>query len=51
MLFRIWQIFVVASMFLAPMVCAKITIYMCGDSTMQDWNEEDAPKLVEIPAA
>lgn len=44
MLFRIWQIFVVASMFLAPMVCAKITIYMCGDSTMQDWNEGYYPK-------
>ena len=44
MLSRIWQIFVVASMFLASMVCAKITIYMCGDSTMQDWNEGYYPK-------
>lgn len=44
MLSRIWQIFVVASMILVPMVCAKITIYMCGDSTMQDWNEGYYPK-------
>ena len=44
MLSRIWQTFVVASMFLVPMVCAKITIYMCGDSTMQDWNEGYYPK-------
>lgn len=44
MLSRIWQTFVVASMFLVPMVCAKITIYVCGDSTMQDWNEGYYPK-------
>ena len=31
-------------MILTPMVCAKITIYMCGDSTMQDWTEGYYPK-------
>ena len=41
---RVWQSVVVASMILTPMVCAKITIYMCGDSTMQDWTEGYYPK-------
>lgn len=41
---RIWQSVVVASMVLTPMVWAKVTIYMCGDSTMQDWYESAYPK-------
>ena len=41
---RIWQSVVVASMVLTPMVWAKVTIYMCGDSTMQDWWESAYPK-------
>ena len=41
---RIWQSVVVASMVLTPMVWAKVTIYMCGDSTMQDWTEGYYPK-------
>jgi lysophospholipase L1-like esterase len=28
----------------APMALAKVTIYMCGDSTMQDWAEGYCPK-------
>ena len=34
---RIWQSAVIASMLAAPLALAKVTIYMCGDSTMQDW--------------
>ena len=41
---KIWQSAVVASMLAAPAVLAKVTIYMCGDSTMQDWNEGYYPK-------
>lgn len=29
---------------LASTLCAKITVYMCGDSTMQDWNAGYYPK-------
>ena len=28
----------------APLAMAKVTIYMCGDSTMQDWAEGYYPK-------
>ncbi|MCK9182705.1 MAG: GDSL-type esterase/lipase family protein [Fibrobacteraceae bacterium] len=31
-------------LFIAPCVWAKITIYMCGDSTMQDWGTGYYPK-------
>ncbi len=41
---KIWQSAVIASMLAAPAVLAKVTIYMCGDSTMQDWNEGYYPK-------
>lgn len=41
---RVWQSVVVASLILTPMVWAKVTIYMCGDSTMQDWAEGYYPK-------
>ena len=41
---RIWQSAVIASMFVAPLALAKVTIYMCGDSTMQDWNAGYYPK-------
>jgi lysophospholipase L1-like esterase len=41
---KVWQSVVVASMVLTPMVWAKVTIYMCGDSTMQDWWESAYPK-------
>ena len=41
---KIWQSAVIASMVAAPMALAKVTIYMCGDSTMQDWAEGYCPK-------
>ena len=41
---RIWQSAVIASMLAAPLALAKVTIYMCGDSTMQDWNAGYCPK-------
>lgn len=42
---KIWQGLVALSMVLAPAaVWAKVTIYMCGDSTMQDWNAGYYPK-------
>ena len=41
---KFWQSAVVASMVLAPAALAKVTIYMCGDSTMQDWAEGYYPK-------
>ena len=34
---RLWHSAVIASMVVAPLAWAKVTIYMCGDSTMQDW--------------
>ena len=34
---RLWHSAVIASMVVAPLTWAKVTIYMCGDSTMQDW--------------
>ena len=41
---KIWQSAVIASMVVAPLALAKVTIYMCGDSTMQDWNAGYYPK-------
>ena len=41
---KIWQSAVVASMVAAPLAMAKVTIYMCGDSTMQDWAAGYCPK-------
>ena len=44
MLSKIWQSVVVASMVFAPFTLAKVTIYLCGDSTMQDWDAGYCPK-------
>ena len=44
MLNKILQTVVVASMVVAPLLWAKVTIYMCGDSTMQDWADGYYPK-------
>ena len=41
---KIWQGAVIASMIAAPLTWSAVTIYMCGDSTMQDWNEGYYPK-------
>ena len=41
---KLWQSTVVASMIAAPIALAQVTIYMCGDSTMQDWAEGYYPK-------
>lgn len=41
---KFWQGVVLASMLVAPAALAKVTIYMCGDSTMQDWNSGYYPK-------
>jgi len=41
---KIWQSAVIASMVAAPLLWAKVTIYMCGDSTMQDWAAGYYPK-------
>ena len=41
---KAWQGAVVASMLATPLAMAKVTIYMCGDSTMQDWAEGYYPK-------
>ncbi len=41
---KIWHSAVIASMVVAPLAWAKVTIYMCGDSTMQDWNAGYYPK-------
>ena len=41
---KIWQSAVMASMLAAPMALAQVTIYMCGDSTMQDWAAGYCPK-------
>ena len=41
---KIWQSAVIASMIATPLAMAKVTIYMCGDSTMQDWAEGYYPK-------
>ncbi len=44
MLNKVWQAAVVASMVVAPLTWSAVTIYMCGDSTMQDWAEGYYPK-------
>lgn len=44
MMNKIWQTVVVASMVVAPLLWAKVTIFMLGDSTMQDWAEGYYPK-------
>ncbi|MBO5531325.1 MAG: carbohydrate-binding protein [Fibrobacter sp.] len=44
MLNKIWQTVVVASMVVAPLLWAKVTIFMLGDSTMQDWADGYYPK-------
>ncbi|WP_407457685.1 GDSL-type esterase/lipase family protein [Fibrobacter sp.] len=44
MLSKIWQGVVIASMVVAPLTWSAVTIYMCGDSTMQDWAEGYYPK-------
>ena len=44
MLNKIWQTAVVASMVVAPLLWAKVTIFMLGDSTMQDWADGYYPK-------
>ena len=41
---KIWQSAVIASLVTAPLALAKVTIYMCGDSTMQDWAAGYCPK-------
>ena len=41
---KVWQSAVLASLVAAPLAMAKVTIYMCGDSTMQDWAEGYYPK-------
>ena len=41
---KIWQSAVIASMVAVPLTWAQVTIYMCGDSTMQDWNAGYCPK-------
>ena len=41
---KVWQSAVMASMVAAPIALAQVTIYMCGDSTMQDWAAGYCPK-------
>ena len=41
---KLWQSIVIASMVAAPIVLARVTIFMCGDSTMQDWATGYYPK-------
>ena len=41
---KIWQTAVMTSMVAAPIALAQVTIYMCGDSTMQDWAAGYCPK-------
>ena len=41
---KLWQTAVMASMVAAPIALAQVTIYMCGDSTMQDWAAGYCPK-------
>ncbi|WP_405327758.1 carbohydrate-binding protein [Fibrobacter sp.] len=41
---KVWQCAVAASMVAAPLAMAKVTIYLCGDSTMQDWADGYYPK-------
>ena len=41
---KVWQSAVMVSMVAAPIALAQVTIYMCGDSTMQDWAAGYCPK-------
>ena len=41
---KVWQTAVMTSMVAAPIALAQVTIYMCGDSTMQDWAAGYCPK-------
>ena len=41
---KFWQGVVATSMIAAPLAMAKVTIYMLGDSTMQDWADGYYPK-------
>lgn len=41
---KLWQGAVAASMLVAPVTYAGVTIYMLGDSTMQDWASGYYPK-------
>lgn len=41
---KVWQFFVIASMVWTPVIWAKVTIYLVGDSTMQDWAAGYYPK-------
>ena len=41
---KICQTVVLASIVVSSIVWAEVTIYMCGDSTMQDWKEGYYPK-------
>ena len=41
---KVWQSAVAASLIAAPLSLAQVTIYMCGDSTMQDWAAGYCPK-------
>jgi len=41
---KFWQGAVIASLAAAPAAMAQVAIYMCGDSTMQDWAEGYYPK-------
>lgn len=41
---KFWQGAVIASMMAAPAAIAQVAIYMCGDSTMQDWASGYYPK-------
>ena len=41
---KICQTVVLASIVVSSVVWAEVTIYLCGDSTMQDWNDGYYPK-------
>ena len=41
---KICQTVVLASIVVSTIVWAEVTIYLCGDSTMQDWNDGYYPK-------
>ena len=41
---KLWQSAVIATMVATPLVWSQVTIYLCGDSTMQDWADGYYPK-------
>lgn len=41
---KIWQVAAAISFFVPVFLCAKVTIFMIGDSTMQDWDSGYFPK-------